>query len=217
LRLNLGCGSNRLEGFVNVDFFAGCQPDRVVDLETFPWPFADNAAEVIVLHHVLEHLGQQTAVFLQVMKELYRVSRNGCVLHITVPHPNHADFSTDPSHVRSIKPETLGMFSQDACEFFRSMGYANTPFADICEVDFTLQSIRYDVDATTLANLAKVGIVIAEQDAHLYAEIFGSLIKQIAMELIVTKPATTELPSSNQMPSNQMPSNQPTPDPSLPS
>ena len=82
------------------------------------------------------------------------------------------------------------------------MGYANTPFADICEVDFVLQSIRYDVDATTLANLAKVGIVIAEQDAHLYAEIFGNLINQIAMELSVRKSAAPESAPSDQLTSD---------------
>jgi hypothetical protein len=82
------------------------------------------------------------------------------------------------------------------------MGYANTPFAEICEVDFAIQSIRYDVDATTLANLAKVGIVIAEQDAHLYAEIFGNLIKEIVMELSVRKPPASEpSPSAPSLPS----------------
>ena len=116
MRLNLGCGRRHLDGFVNVDIHAGCQPDRVVDLESFPWPFDDNVAEEIELHHVLEHLGQQTSVFLEIIQELYRVGRDGCVIHVTVPHPNHADFSTDPSHVRSIKPETLAMFSREVCK-----------------------------------------------------------------------------------------------------
>jgi len=187
LRLNLGCGSHRLDGFVNVDIFAGCQPDLIADLESFPWPIEDNVAEAIVLHHVLEHLGQQTSVFLNVMQELYRVARDGCIISITVPHPNHADFRTDPSHVRAITAETLGMFSREVGDFCRTMGYANTPFAEICGVDFSLQSIRYDIDASTLDHLAKVGIVIPEQDAPLYADIFGNLIKQVALDLLVKK------------------------------
>jgi len=197
LRLNLGCGRRHLDGFVNVDVYAGCQPDCVVDLESFPWPFDDNVAEEIELHHVLEHLGQQTSVFLEIIQELYRVGRDGCVIHVTVPHPNHADFSTDPSHVRSIKPETLAMFSRDVCEFCRSIGAANTPFADICEVDFAIQSILYQADAATLQSLANVGIVIAEQDAHQYAEIFGNLIKQVAIDLVIKKPAVRD-PSPSQ-------------------
>ncbi len=187
MRLNLGCGSHHLDGFVNVDAFAGCQPDLIADLESFPWPFEDNVAEAIVLHHVLEHLGHQTSVFLRVIQELYRVARDGCEISITVPHPNHSHFRIDPSHVRTIAPETLSMFSRDVGEFCRTMGYANTPFAEICGVDFALQSIRYDVDTSTLERLAKVGIVIAKQDAHLYADIFGNLIKQVALDLVVKK------------------------------
>jgi hypothetical protein len=49
--------------------------------------------------------------------------------------------------------------------------------------------------------------VIEQQDAHLDAEIFGHLIKRIAMELSVRKSAATE----------STPSDQPTSDPSLPS
>jgi hypothetical protein len=45
------------EGYVNVDGYAGCQPDQVVDLESTPWPFPTGVAEEIVLHHVIEHLG----------------------------------------------------------------------------------------------------------------------------------------------------------------
>ncbi|MFZ0407397.1 MAG: hypothetical protein WAM11_04710 [Cyanobium sp.] len=55
-------------------------------------------------------------------------------------------------------------------------------------MDFALQNIQYQADASTLQNLAKVGIVIAEQDAHLYADIFGNLIKQVVIDIVARKP-----------------------------
>ena len=39
IRLNLGCGQNKLDGYVNVDKYPTFSPDVLWDLETFPWPF----------------------------------------------------------------------------------------------------------------------------------------------------------------------------------
>ena len=53
LRLNLGCGMNHIEGFLNVDRFG--EPDLRHDLEVFPWPWPDDSVCEIMLEHVLEH------------------------------------------------------------------------------------------------------------------------------------------------------------------
>ena len=37
MRLNLGCGNSRMDGYLNVDKEAGCKPDKIQDLEVFPW------------------------------------------------------------------------------------------------------------------------------------------------------------------------------------
>jgi predicted SAM-dependent methyltransferase len=56
MKLNLGCGFNKLDGFVNVDKQAACQPDMVLDLERLPWPFEDASVSEVAAFHVLEHL-----------------------------------------------------------------------------------------------------------------------------------------------------------------
>ena len=70
MRLNLGCGNRKLEGWVNVDREAACKPDRVADLEKLPWPWPDDSAEEVMLSHVLEHLGADPKVYLGIVKEL---------------------------------------------------------------------------------------------------------------------------------------------------
>jgi predicted SAM-dependent methyltransferase len=111
-KLNLGCGFKKLDDHWNVDVEAKCNPDEVVDLESFPWPWADNYFEKISADNILEHLGQNPKVFTQIIKEMYRVSADGAEWMICVPHHRCDLFFDDYTHVRVITPKTLKMFDQ---------------------------------------------------------------------------------------------------------
>ena len=105
LKLNIGYRSNHLPGYLNIDSFSGCAPDKLLDLEQVPWDFDDNSVGEIVATHVLEHLGQQTSVFFGVIKELYRVLCHGGQAHIAVPHHFHPTFlATQRMSGRSPEP-----------------------------------------------------------------------------------------------------------------
>src|SRR4249919_3237809 len=112
MRLNLGCGRNKLPGWLNVDHSASCEPDAVVDLEVLPWPWPDNSADEILLNHVLEHLGAVPATYIGIIRELWRVCRPGATVTIAVPHPRSDDFMNDPTHVRAVTAEGLVLFSR---------------------------------------------------------------------------------------------------------
>lgn len=162
MKLNLGCGFNKAEGYLNVDASAECAPDQVVDLEQLPWPFDDDCAEEIQMSHVLEHLGAAPDTFLDIMKELYRVCRDGALVRIVVPHPRHDSFIIDPTHVRPILPETLRMFSKSVNREWRENGAANTPLGLYLDIDFELESVNYILDPSWQGPLQEGKIEEAE-------------------------------------------------------
>lgn len=144
LRLNLGCGLNKLDGFVNVDKHGA--PDVRHDLEIFPWPWPESSVEEVVLNHVLEHLGAASDVFIGIMKELYRVCAAEALVRIAVPHPRHDHFLGDPTHVRVITPEVMSLFSRRLNLEWQKQGAANTPLALYHGVDFEIVEKRVTLE-----------------------------------------------------------------------
>nr|WP_199065386.1 hypothetical protein [Chromobacterium sp. ASV5] len=140
LKLNLGCGYDKRPGFINVDSEAACQPDQVVDLETFPWPWADNSVSEILLSHVLEHLGADTKTYLSIIKELYRVCAPDACVTIIVPHPRSDNYLADPTHVRPITAMGLHMFNQELNRQSMAEGHASTPLGIYLGVDWVMES-----------------------------------------------------------------------------
>lgn len=143
-RLNLGCGQRKLDGYWNVDKYG--DPDQRIDLDVTPWPWQSDSFVEVTANHVLEHLGQQTAVFLSIMQELYRVCRAGAQVHVVVPHPRHEAFLGDPTHVRAITPACLSLFSKSNCRRWDEAGNANTRLADYLNVDFTILGVYMTLD-----------------------------------------------------------------------
>ena len=161
MKLNMGCGQNKVPGWINVDASEACRPDAVVDLEQFPWPWPDDSVEAVLFNHSLEHMGGDPKVFLRLMQELYRVCARGALVDIVVPHPRHDNFLGDPTHVRPISPAVLSLFSREANEKWRASGAANSPLALYTGVDFALASTA-TVLAEPYASRFKSGEMSAE-------------------------------------------------------
>ena len=134
-KLNIGCGFNKLDGFVNIDCAHQCDPDMVFDIEWGGmWPWASGEVDEIVATHVLEHVTGLNGV----MQEAYRVLAPAGLFRIAVPHPWSDGFIGDPTHVRPITQNTLALFSKAKCAEFRDKGWPNTPLADYLDVDFEI-------------------------------------------------------------------------------
>lgn len=81
VKLNLACGSNYLDGWVNIDI-----DSDVADLEldlTQPLPYADGSVCYIYAEHFIEHIDQPSA--LSFLRECKRVMANNGVLRLSTP------------------------------------------------------------------------------------------------------------------------------------
>ena len=185
VNLNLGSGAKKIDGYINLDKFNTFKPDIVHDLEKFPYPFNDNSVDKIIMSHVLEHLGQNPDIFNSIMKELYRICKNGSLIDITIPHPRHDDFLSDPTHVRPITILGLELYDKELNEKWYKEKAANSPLALIHNVNFKIKKVHYDI-----VNKYKVMFEekkINKEELNDLIDKYNNVVKQISIQLEVIK------------------------------
>jgi hypothetical protein len=107
-KLNLGSGIDYLEGWTNLDisdkdiYGVPIKVEVIWDLNDFPWPFPDNEFDEIGAYAILEHLMSRTKPW----DEIKRIAKNGCKVHVLVPHYSGYTGYDDPTHYHR--------YSQDA-------------------------------------------------------------------------------------------------------
>jgi SAM-dependent methyltransferase len=109
IKLNLGCGSNYREGWVNIDINKDLKADYHLDLNKDPLPFEDSTVDYIMLKHVLEHISD----LIRFMEECWRVLKPDGVMEIISPYWTHMWSVGDPTHVRLITEGTFGFWDRE--------------------------------------------------------------------------------------------------------
>jgi len=81
MKLHLGCGYDKKEGYLNCDISKDVKPDKIVDMNR-KLPFRDSSVDEILMNHVLEHFHEP----LKILKELHRICKDGAKIKIKVPY-----------------------------------------------------------------------------------------------------------------------------------
>ena len=95
MKLYLGAGTKRLDGYVHVDIQGDEGIDVVHDLSRIPWPWPDDSVDMIVAEDLVEHLAIS---LIQFCDESWRVLRPDGELFIRTPHHSGDSSWIDPTH-----------------------------------------------------------------------------------------------------------------------
>ena len=149
MKLNFGCGHNRLEGFINVDKYDTGKQDLIHDLSGGQLPWNSDSVDEIHMIHFLEHLAYDPEVRIFFLKEVYRICKDKAKIKIVVPHPRHDNFLNDPTHVWPITAETFNLFDLEKNKFWRDNGYSNSTLAIEHGINFKVIGHKYDFEENT--------------------------------------------------------------------
>jgi predicted SAM-dependent methyltransferase len=181
MKINIGGGFKKFEGFLNVDLDASTNPDIVMNLETDKFPLEDSSVDEVKAHHIFEHIGEG---FLDFMKELYRICKDGAIIDIEVPHHRHENFFGDPTHRRPITIEMLRKFSKKYNEWHIEHHKSSSGFGLFCDVDFEILEYDFVVDQD-YAELAAQG---KYEQLHQMSKQINNVYSDLRIKLVVVKP-----------------------------
>ena len=106
IKINIGCGLDIKENYINYDLTPLHPSVLKLDLENMMIPHEDNSVDKIIAQDVLEHIFDLS----KVMKEFYRVLKPGGKVYIRVPHFTYHCAYEDPTHCRRFSSESFKYF-----------------------------------------------------------------------------------------------------------
>lgn len=170
LRLNLGSGPARKEGFLSVDAIAFPGVDVVLDLRK-PWPWGDNSIEEAHCSHCLEHFTALERV--HVINELYRVLKPGSKCTLICPHWSSCRAYGDPTHQWPPVSEFAFFYWK------REWRMANAPHTDITHLAGGF-NCSFDV---TWGYSLEPGVAMRNQE---YQQMAMTYYKEACQDIIAT-------------------------------
>lgn len=87
LKIDIGCGAAKREGFIGIDYVALPGVDHVLDVNLDPLPFPDASVSHVYSAHFFEHIGLPN----HVLMEIARVCRDGATIEIVTPYAFSSD------------------------------------------------------------------------------------------------------------------------------
>lgn len=107
IKLDLGAGVNKKEGFTGVDI-SGVS-DVQFDLNKPKWPWKNNSVEEIHASHFVEHVDSLINFF----NECHRILRPGAIMGVIAPYYSSVRCWQDPTHKWAISEHSFLYYNKE--------------------------------------------------------------------------------------------------------
>jgi len=84
MKLNLGCGSTKIKGYINIDVEKSCKPDLVFDFTRKNLPYKIESVDEILFFHCIEHIRKK--YHRKILLDCARVLKLGGKIYISYPN-----------------------------------------------------------------------------------------------------------------------------------
>jgi hypothetical protein len=177
MKIDIGSGGFKREGFIGVDNVPSPDTDVVCNLETEKLPFEDNSVSYIFSSHCLEHIRSDKLV--PIFAEFSRVCQDGATIEIWNPYAFHRD------------GYVLGHITFLTEEIYHHLCGLQAIWAPALGARWDLKEIRYHVPPNTLAEAAALGMSAEFAVTHL-----NQVVKEFGVFIQVNKgrPASPHTP-----------------------
>jgi SAM-dependent methyltransferase len=168
-KLNLGCGRDIREGWVNLDCVQLPGVDVVADLDdcaNTPLPFEDDTFDAIVASHLIEHIRNT----LPLMQELHRIAKPGAGAVFQLPYGSSDDAFEDPTHVR---PYFLGSFMPFSQPYYWRADYGYRGDWNVDAIHVLVAPAMKDKQAAEIMDYVQTG---------------RNVVRELSVELRAVKP-----------------------------
>jgi ubiquinone/menaquinone biosynthesis C-methylase UbiE len=109
MKLDIGCGNRKKDGYIGVDIVKTPSVDIVCDIRQGLPMIENNSVDEIYCSHILEHIANLE----EVMKEFHRILKSSGSLIIRVPHCFSPSAFGDPTHCRYFTYETFKNYDKN--------------------------------------------------------------------------------------------------------
>lgn len=105
VKVNLGCGYDYLQGWINIDNSNDVRSDIKMSLDhpAVKIPLRDNSVDLVLASHIFEHIRE----LVPLKRELARIMSPGGKLIVLVPHYLSMDAWGDDTHVRAFSEHSF--------------------------------------------------------------------------------------------------------------
>ena len=148
MKIDLGCGASKHEGYFGIDFMDLPGVDLICDCNGFI-PLDDNVADEILANDFLEHVRNDKRI--HIMNEIWRILKPGGLFISSTPSTDGRGAFQDPTHTAFWNENSFYYFCNDVCRIragikakFDFVALSTTPLDQhhVCHVNCTLRAMK---------------------------------------------------------------------------